>query len=156
MSSDESALDDDALVARLRAVASEADPVPPLVLDLARSAFDLRDLDAELAVLVLDSTMLAEPLAGVRGADDVRLLSYEAPAMGLELQVEVRDGRYRLNGQVVGVSAISVVVETDQRADPVQPDAIGLFSVAELVGNRIRVRVTTASGLLILTPWTVL
>ena len=154
MSGDRIVLDDDALVARLRAVASEADPVPAPVLDLARTAFTVRDLDAELAVLLVDSAESGSDLVGVRGDNDVRLLSYEAAAVGLELQVEVRDGKRTLLGQVFGARPASIVVESGDDEVAVEPDAQGLFRADGLATGRLRLRLVTATGLIVLTPWT--
>lgn len=153
--SDEVVLDtpeDDALLDRLRRVTAQADAPPPVVLDLARAAFALRDLDAELAVLVLDSETAGAELTGVRGEDDVRLLSYEASRLGLELQLDGRD----LLGQVVGGVAESVVVETDDGEHPVQADADGVFRYEGATGARVRVRLRGTDGLTVVTPWTAL
>lgn len=146
---------DDALVARLRAVAAEADPVPADVRALASAAFALRDLDAELAVLVHDSATRDRELAGVRGDDDVRLLSYDAAALGIELQVVARGDRRDVMGQVVG-TATSVVLETGVGEQEVSPDAFGIFRAEDLAPGRVRVRVGTPGGLTVRTPWTVL
>ncbi|MFD0744362.1 hypothetical protein ACFQ1L_23015 [Phytohabitans flavus] len=48
-------LDDDALMAELRRIAAEVDPVPPSVIEAARAAIFTRHLDHELAELVADS-----------------------------------------------------------------------------------------------------
>ncbi len=147
--------EDDALLARLRAVAAEAEPVPPDVRTLASAAFALRDLDAELAVLVHDSATRELELSGVRGDDDVRLLSYDAAAVGIELQVVVRGGRRDVMGQVVG-DAAGVVLETGAGEQEVTPDASGIFRLEALAPGRVRVRLGTPGGLTVLTPWTVL
>lgn len=158
--------EDDALLARLRAVAAEVDPVPADVRALASAALALRDLDAELAVLVHDSEDLddrAQELVGVRGsADDVRLLSYDAPALGVELQVVQRGDRRDVLGQVVG-ETVALVLETAPTGagtgttdHPLVPDADGLFRLDDLPAGRFRVRLRTPGGLTVLTPWTTL
>ncbi len=146
---------DDALLARLRAVANEVDPVPADVRAFASAAFALRDLDAELAVLVHDSATRDLELSGVRGDDDVRLLSYDAAAVGIELQVVVRGDRRDVMGQVVG-AATAVALETGAGEHEVSPDGSGIFRAEDLAPGRVRVRLTTPSGLTVLTPWTVL
>lgn len=146
----------DALLGRLRAVAAEADPVPAHVRTLASAAFSLRDLDAELAVLVHDSAGASPELSGVRGDDDARLLSYDAEAVGVELQVVTRRDRRDVLGQVVGDPPAALAVETGDGEHPVVPDATGVFRLADLAAGRLRIRVTTAGGLTVLTPWTVL
>jgi hypothetical protein len=147
---------DDALLARLRRVAGEADPPPPLAYDLARAAFSLRDLDAELAVLTLDSAEPGQELAGVRGSDEIRLLSYEAQAVGVELQVVTHGDRRSLTGQVVGPLPESVVVETDTEAHVVRPDESGVFDLDDLPSGRVRVRLDVSGGVTVSTPWVAL
>ena len=57
--------DDEDLLERLRAICEEVDPTPDLVIEMARAAFSLRRLDAELAELVLDSADAAWRNRGV-------------------------------------------------------------------------------------------
>lgn len=141
----------DALLGR---VAAEADPPPSMAYELGRAAFSMRTLDAELAVLVLDSAEPGQELAGVRGNDEVRLLSYEAQAVGLELQFLSRGGRRSVTGQVVGPTPESVVVETDAEEQLVQPDETGVFVVDDLPAGQVRVRLTAPGGVTVTTPWT--
>lgn len=155
--SDEIMLDtpeDDALLLRLRTVAADADPVPALVRDLAKAAFSLRDLDAELAVLVLDSDAPGQELAGVRGGAEVRLLSYEAAAVGLELQVARRGGHSSVVGQVVGPPPARVVVETERQEHVVSPDTSGVFTLEGLDAARLRVKLGYDDDTTVTTPWT--
>lgn len=148
--------EDDALLARLRRVAGETDPPPPLAYDLASAAFSLRDLDAELAVLTLDSAEPGQELAGVRGGNEVRLLSYEAQAVGVELQVVLHGDRCSVTGQVVGPLPESVVVETDTEAHVVRPDESGVFDLDDLPSGRVRVRLDVSGGITVSTPWVAL
>jgi len=92
---------DAALLQRFGAVARAADPAPELTVELARAAFELRRLDAELAELVADSVDDARRPAGVRGGGDARLLSFEAGSTCLEVEVHVDAPRRTLLGQVV-------------------------------------------------------
>lgn len=148
--------EDDALLARMRRVVGETDPPPPLAYDLARAAFSLRDLDAELAVLTLDSAEPGQELAGVRGGNEVRLLSYEAQAVGVELQVVLHGDRCSVTGQVVGPLPESVVVETDTESHAVRPDESGVFALDDLPSGRVRVRLDVSGGVTVSTPWVAL
>ena len=80
---------DAALLALLQQVAEQVDPVPELSYDLARATFGLRDLDSQLAALMHDSALEAGDLVRRGGDADVRLLSYEAGDLMVELQVSV-------------------------------------------------------------------
>ncbi len=142
----------DPLLARLRRLAAEADPPPAHVLEAARSAYALRDLDAELAALVLDSAEAG--LAGVRGDDEVRLLSYESTGLGLELQVTERGDRRDVVGQVLDGDGGPVVVQTEDAAHEVAPGADGVFAVPGLPPGRLRVRLRGPGGTAVVTPWT--
>ena len=146
--------EDEALLARLRTVAAEADPVPPMSYELARAAFSMRTLDDDLAVLVHDSAEPGQELVGVRGTDEVRLLSYDAPLVGLELQVVARGSRRSLTGQVIGPAAQAVVVETGTGEQIVHPDETGVFFVQDLQAGRVRMRLRLSDGVTVTTPWT--
>lgn len=148
--------EDEVLLSRLRRAAQEADPVPEHVLVLARAAFSVRALDVELAVLVLDTAEPDQELAGVRGDDGVRLLSFEAPELGLELQVATRRQRRQLIGQVVGRASGPVVLERDHEALSVDPDGSGVFTLDDLPAGRARLRLTRPGGAVVSTPWIVL
>lgn len=61
-------LSDDDLLAELRRVAPDIDPVPESLLDSARALFELRSLDVELLALLSDSLVDADP-ATTRGLE---------------------------------------------------------------------------------------
>jgi hypothetical protein len=134
---------DERLLARLRDVAAEYDPVPADVLAAARAALTTRRLDEELAALVADSA-LAD--AGVRAArPEVRLLTFEAADVSLELQVEYRDDRVSVRGLVTGAAGDAVVeVAGERHAVPIDE---GWFAVTGLPRGATRVSVagTTTS-----------
>lgn len=148
--------EDDALLARLRLVAAAVDPVPAMTYELAHAAFAMRALDDELAVLVSDTAEPGQTLVGVRGSDEVRLLSYDAPMVGLELQVVARGTRRSLTGQVIGPAAEAVVVETGTGEQVVHPDETGVFFVQDLQAGRVRMRLRVSGGVIVTTPWTAL
>ena len=148
--------EDEVLLSWLRQAAQEADPVPEQVRVLARAAFAVRALDDELAVLALDTAEPGQELVGVRGDDGVRLLSFEASELGLELQVTSRRERRQLIGQVVGRLTGPVVLERDHEALSVDPDGSGIFTLDDLPAGRARLRLTRPGGTVVSTPWIVL
>jgi hypothetical protein len=132
--------DDDALLDRLRAVVAEADPVPELVVAAARAAFATRRLDAELAELVLDS---AEAHSSVRSAGaDVRVLSFEAGDVTIEVQVQDGPRGHELRGLVDGAQPASITIELAAAAPlAVSVDEDGWFVAAPIPSGPLRLRV---------------
>jgi hypothetical protein len=136
------------LMTQLRAVAAEADRVPPDVFAAARAAYALRTLDDELAELVADSL---ESAAGVRGELAARLLSFEAPSVSVEIEVSAVAGRRRIVGQVTGVSG-EVTIESATASVRVPVDDLGRF-VADVAAGLVRLRCTAVDGSRVATSW---
>src|SRR6266496_2920401 len=78
--------DDDELERELRRAERLLDPVPPHLLRGAVDMFEWRTIDAELAELVFDSVAAREAML-VRGADQPRLLTFQAGDLSIELEV---------------------------------------------------------------------
>ena len=149
--------DDDAFLARLRRIAAEADPVPEIVIQAARWAFGLRELDARLAELVRDSAVDV-PANAVRGADQ-RLLSFEAGDIAVECEITERDTRRDIIGQLVGALAAGIDAEvagtdvTSTQTVTVPVDERGRFSVRDLPAGPVRLRCRLADGTTVVTSW---
>ena len=144
--------DDDELLAQLRRIAAAADPVPELVIQAARSAFGLRDLDARLAELVRDSA-IDLPATAVRGGDR-RMLSFEVGDVAVECEITERDLRRDILGQLVGGQAAGIDAEvagTQRVTVPV--DERGRFSVRDLPAGPVRLRCRLADGTTVVTSW---
>lgn len=143
------ATDDDALLAQLRALATQVDPVPDDVVLAGRSAFAYRDLDIRLAALVDDSALAG---AGTRGdADAGRWLTFEVDDVVIELSVPSRPDE-RLSGQVDASSVASVHLVQESGRTPVQVDDLGRFSVSVEPGP-LRLEVVLEDGRLIASSW---
>jgi len=145
---------DEALLGRLRAAAQVGDGVPDHVIEAAHAAYSLRDLDAQLATLVSDSTeQLAGDLVLTRGADEPRTLTFEAGAVSVDLEVTGGDGVLRMVGLVAGAEPGELTVEYDDgsavRADL---DRLGRFAT-DVRPGRARLRLPGAGGSVV-TPWT--
>jgi len=140
------------LLQDLGAVAAAVDPVPAIAYDLGRAAFDLFRLDAQYAALVADS---ARDCVGVRSAgDDVRLLSFEAADVAIELQVSRRPGGSALMGQVIGDSAVSVRVESYSGRDVEQSvDAFGSFRCDAVPTGPVRLLIRREGRPDVMTGW---
>jgi len=150
-SSDE--LSDDDLIARLRRIAAEADPVPAALVSASKAAFALRDVDALVAELVRDSLVDA-PLMAVRGGD-VRMLSFEADGATIECEVTARVAGLDVSGQLSGGQATSVEAQAAD-GQPVGADirAHGFFALRGLPPGPFRLRCRMADGATIVTSWT--
>jgi hypothetical protein len=130
------------------------DPVPETVLDAGRAALLTRGLDAELAELLLDSSVES---AQVRGDQlQVRLLSFQRGEVSLEVQLEYADDQVSLSGLVDGASG-EVELELgnggELRSLPI--DDGGGFSV-RLPRGAARFRLHTRGARVITTSWVLL
>jgi hypothetical protein len=152
---------DEALLGRLRAAAQAGDGVPDHVLEAARAAFALRDLDAQLAILVSDSADVPAATGGdlvlMRGDGEPRALTFEAGEVTVDLEVTGEDGGLRMVGLVAGLVSDAapgeLTVEYDDgtalRADL---DQLGRFAT-DVRPGRARLRLPGAHGPVV-TPWT--
>jgi hypothetical protein len=146
-----SILDDDHLIAELGLALDELDPVPADASAAARSALQLGRADEELAELVFDS--LDRDLA-VAMRSDVLLeaRSLEFVAGGFRLDIELIDDDRTVLGQLDPAGPAAVSLESDGGIVQSAADDLGRFRFTDARGP-LRVRVTMASGQVILTPW---
>ncbi len=145
---------DDELERRLRALATEADPPPELVVESARAAFALRDLDAELAELIADSAV-DDPAVLTRAVvSDVRMLSFECGDVVVELDVEADplSRRVRLSGLAVGAVGVVTIVRADSRSTVDLADG-GRFVADSVEPGPLRLELTTPDGRRVTTSW---
>ena len=149
--------EDDLLIERLRAIALEADPPPALVTAAAEAALLTRRLDAELALLVADSGG-ALPRRARGGDEQVRMLTFEAASVVIELEIRSAGGALSLRGLVTGAAG-EVVVETGDPGSPAGTvrrtaalNAEGWFTMDGLEPGVLRLHVPTASGA-VATSW---
>jgi hypothetical protein len=145
---------DDAFEARLRGIAAEADPPPAFVVESAKAAFALRDLDAELAELVADSAV-DDPAVLTRAVvSDVRMLSFECGDVTVELDVETDplSRRVRLSGLAIGAVGEVAVVRRDSRTSVPLADS-GRFVADAVEPGPLRLELTTPDGRRVTTSW---
>jgi hypothetical protein len=146
---------DDELIAQLRELVAETDPVPGPLLDAARSAFELRDLDAMLAELVHDSALDA-PAMTMRGGGDERMLSFVVRDVAVECQITARGSQRDLLGQLVGGRAEEIDVQVTGAVTTVPINAGGRFSVRGLPAGPFRLRCRLTDGTGVVTSWAAL
>lgn len=145
--------DDEKILADLRRIAAEVDPVPELVLASARAVLSLRRLDAELIELVRDSAEDRRELVAVRGEDDdVRMLSFELGPITVELQVTGQGHERDLIGHVSGVELAGVTLETTTSHRELDVDAGGLVA-GPVARGLTRLHLTTTEHASYTTNW---
>lgn len=143
---------DDEFMARLGAVAAVADPMPETLTSPAQALFGLRQLDAELAELVLDSADLPQTRElAVRG-DEERMLSFETGQAGVEMQISERSDRRDIVCHVTGVPLDAAILETPNGQQPLRVDDDVLIA-HDLSSGPLRLRLTTTGGDKIVTSW---
>ena len=145
--------DDDALEARLRTLSAELDPTPELTITSAKAAWELRDLDSQLATLVADSWR-DEPVADTRDSlGTLRMLTFTSDGASIEVDVECDPltGTRRLRGFVTGTEGDLVVERGDARVSV--PVVDGQFDVDGLEAGPVRLSVEASDGTRIVTTW---
>lgn len=149
------AMDDDRLLAEIGDLLRRVDPIPGEVTLAARSALAWRNIDAELAELLHDSALDAEPLAGVRGSGGGwRALTFETPdGVTIEVEVGVERSKRSLAGQISPAGAATVVVRLPGAEMPVQVDELGRFQTNGLPPGPISLRCVLPDGRAIETGW---
>ncbi len=141
---------DEALLRRLGAVFDQVDPPPPISFEMARAAFVVRDLDAELIPLVEQSEL------AVRGAPHH---SFSFAVDGVEVEMAASHDRFgwALVGQLVVTGdhqLPSVTVHTLTSKDTVLLDELGRFRTTVAAGP-VMLRLHTADRAL-RTDWVTL
>lgn len=145
--------DDGRLLDELRAALTGFDDVPDPVVAAARSAYDWRTLDAELAALSYDSFLDDKELAGVRSAGaEPRLLTFESARGSVE--IEVAQGR--IVGQLVPPQTGTVEVRHPGGSVSVQADEFGRFSCGGIPPGPVSLRCVPADAVAMITEWFVL
>jgi hypothetical protein len=157
-------LTDEELLARLRELLAEVDPMTPVLLEQARLALGWRTLDAELAELSYDSLADREMAAAVRdgGSAGPRLLGFECEVaadgesmLTVDVEVTVERGRACLLGQIMPAAPAVVSVLSSARpsaAVEVTADELGRFRVEPVPSGPVRLRVR-AGGRTVDTSW---
>ncbi len=167
---------DEALLAELRRVAVDADPVPERVLQAARLAITYRDPDGELAQLIAVSTTEypgtgpagdasyrhAEGMRGEAGAlrsggpseRPPLMLSFVGGGVHIDLEVTRRGRVIDVVGQLIGAAEAGCTIEDADGRRDVELDGLGRFIVEGLRSGPIRLRCRSTDGGAVTTAWT--
>jgi hypothetical protein len=135
---------DDHLLAELRGLFARAEEPPAWAVEAAKASFDLRSIDAELALLIWDSA--TDPAAiTVRGAqalteEAARSLSFEAADLALEVEVGPPGPDRRLIGQLVPAQPARIeVVMVGGGVSTAEVDELGRFSALGVRSGLLRI-----------------
>jgi hypothetical protein len=152
---DLASLSDDDLLAELRRVAEDVDPVPASLSDAARALFELRSLDVELLALLSDSLVDADP-ATTRGPERPREVTFAGPDGSVEvgLSVQAAGHRRHVMGQLVeaepGTAGGLLRVHSAEGEHEVPLDSSGLFAARDLPPGPVRMEFTAHGRRLVL------
>jgi hypothetical protein len=119
--------DDDELEEQLRELAARFDPVPPRLLDAAADSYTWRTVDSDLAELVFDS-LADDHAALVRGREHARLLSFEAGALTIDLEIAGSGPDRRVIGQLAPPQRAAVEIRQGSDVTDLDTDELGRFS----------------------------
>ncbi len=144
-------LSDDRIQEMLAAMMAAGDPVPYSVIHAAKEAYTWRTIDAELAELVFDSSL--EQLAGVRGSESTRQVTFRAPGVEIEIMV-MAEGSRRLVGQLVPPQQATIELRVEGNVRETGTDGLGRFSFTDVPTGPVQIAVNTPSGQVV-TEWTV-
>lgn len=149
---------DDELVARLRTIVGELEPVPRTVVAAARDAIAMRDLDGELAALVADSEAAVPELRfeEVRASTaQSRLLLFEGAGVRVDAEVMEQAGQVTVVGRLIGAAPRDCFLEmADGAVREVLLDDLGRFLIEAVPPGLARLRCRSAGGGRVTTDWT--
>lgn len=146
----------DELLERLAAIAGALDAPPPELASAAQAAFGWRTIDAELAELVYDSWLDDGALAGVRTDTGPRRLTFDAPDMTMEVQIDITDGgTCQLVGHVFPPRAGVVEVRNAERSLAVPVDQLGRFTINRLPAGHLSLQWRAEGTSTVDTAWVV-
>jgi hypothetical protein len=146
---------DDELVEQLRGVAAQADPVPETFLRAARGSYTWRIVDHELAELAYDSLLDDARTPVVRGGGDIRLLTFEAPELTIELEVTVSGNDRRIAGQLIPEIEAIVEISHGGGTEVITTDRLGRFAAGPVTAGPVSLSCRRAGALaaVVSTEW---
>jgi len=137
------------LEAELRRAVSRFDPPPTELRRAAVESFSWRTVDAELAELVFDSSATD---VVVRSHSAQRLLTFQAGAMSIHLEISRRDRSCALVGQLEPPQPATVRIRRAAGSIDVEADELGRFRADALPSGPVSLH-WRAGGGEVVTDW---
>jgi hypothetical protein len=116
-------MSDDDLMVALRDGLTASEQPPPDIVAAARASFTWRSIDAELAALTFDSITQSPELAGVRGSEGPRALTFEYENVVVEVEIDEDASGRTVIGHVAPAGLEWVEVHQASVAAPIRLDA---------------------------------
>jgi hypothetical protein len=135
---------------------SHSDGIVDATHEAGSDGFTWRPIDAEVAELAYDSVAERYLGSAIRGSEDTRLLTFEAPGLTLEVQVTALGARRYMIGQLVPNRQARVMVRHQDGIATVDADGFGRFRVEDLPPGPGSLRchlVGEPSGAPVVTDW---
>lgn len=139
------------LLADMRRLWDEVDPVPAELFEQVRFAMDLTQLDFDLEVLRMST---APQLAAVRGEERARLITFDSESLTIMISTRANpDGSVRIDGWLTPAADHPVDLRMDSGIRSVTADMSGRFSFESVPAGMAQLMVRPAeSGRLVTTP----
>lgn len=143
----------DAAMRALGEALRAGDGPPAELVASAKELFTWRTVDAELATVTFDS--LADPeLAGVRGADAARSVTFETAAVVIDVEISPAGERFDLVGSLAPADAAGLVLQHgDGATTDVVVDGLGRFRLPGVAAGTVRFVVQAGEGARVVTDW---
>ncbi len=119
--------DDAVLEEQLRQIIERLDPVPERLLATALNSYTWRTVDSELAELVFDSVAEDHGVL-VRGTDNLRMLSFEARDLTVDVQVSGSGPARRIIGQLAPPQRATIQIRQGRETGHLETDELGRFT----------------------------
>lgn len=123
---------DERLLAELRRIAKQIDPVPPWITQAARSVFAWRGADAELAEVTYDSILDDRRLAAIHGGREQRQLEFESAGLSVSITIVPVGCRRRILGQLSPCQVAPIEVRHAEGVTSTRADELGRFTAHDL------------------------
>jgi len=130
-------LDDDSLLESIRRLFEVADPMPPDLPERIKFMFALRELDAEVARLVM-----AEAEAGLaaRGAEESRTITFDSDSLTIMIRIDANPGTsVRVDGWLAPPQCRRVEIRMTDASIAVVADGAGRFVFPDVPRGTARV-----------------
>jgi hypothetical protein len=146
-------MDEDLLLAALRAAVEARAAVPAAFVEAGKNVYTWHDIDAELATLAYDSRQDDVPAAALRSEDaSVRALTFQSAQFSIE--IEIADGS--VFGQLIPAQPGTAEIQTRSgQVLTVPMDEIGCFTV-QVPDGPFRLRCHTEAQAEVRTGWVTL